>query len=129
MSRVRLQVEYDYDFYLLGIVCHEKDYRLCWMLNNSFGIKLAKTEDHTTEHSKHSLYSFVSEEQFREYHLVANRGTEGMLIEEHRQIDYFYIIKGSVEEDERKQIMDEVKKSGMVAAAYVIDAQMLKSKH
>lgn len=124
-----MQVEYDYDFYLLGIVCHEKDYRLCWMLNNLFDIRLAKTDDLTTEHGKHSLFSLISEEQFREYHLVANRGSEGMLIDEHRQIDYFFLVKGAVEEDERKQMIEQVKKSGMVGAAYAIDASLLKSKH
>jgi hypothetical protein len=129
MSKVRLQFEHDYDFCLVGIVCHEKDYRLCWMLNNTFNIKLTKVDDHATEHSAHSMFSFNHEDVFRDYHLIANRGSQGMLIEEHRQIDYFFIVKGPLEEDEKKELVEHIKKSEIVSGAYSIDAQTLKSKH
>jgi hypothetical protein len=129
MSKTRLQFEYDYEFYLVGIVCHEKDYRLCWTLNNLFDLKLTKTEDHATEHSLHSMFSFNQEELFRDYNLIANRGQEGLLIEEHRQIDYFFIIKGSVEDHEKKLIIEQIKKSDLILGAYAIDVQTLKSKH
>ena len=29
--------EYDYDFTLIGISCHAKDYRICWSINQRFG--------------------------------------------------------------------------------------------
>lgn len=129
MSKTRLQIDYDYDFCLIGIVCHEKDYRLCWMLNNALNIHLAKVEDHAAEHSKHSMYSYVKEELFREYYLLENKGEGHYLIEEHKHIDYFLIIKGSLEEDEKKHILELIKKPGMVSAAYLIDVPSLKSKH
>lgn len=129
MSKTRLQFEYDYDFCLIGIVCHEKDYRLCWTLNNLFDIKLAKTDDHVTENSQHSMFSFIQEHLFRDYHLIANRAKNGLLIEEHKQIDYFFIIKGNLEEDEKKIIVEQIKNAEVIGAAYSIDAQTLKSKH
>lgn len=129
MSKTRLQFEYDYDFCLIGIVCHEKDYRLCWTLNTLFDIKLAKTDDHVTETSQHSMFSFIQEHLFRDYHLIANRAKNGLLIEEHKQIDYFFIIKGNLEEDEKKLIVEQIKNAEVIGAAYSIDAQTLKSKH
>jgi len=129
MSKTRLQFEYDYEFCLVGIVCHEKDYRLCWTLNNLFGIKLGKTDDHATEHSQHSMFAFNQEELFRDYYLIANRGKDGMLIEEHKQMDYFFIIKGSVEEEEAKHLVEQIKKADVIAGAYSIDVPSLKSKH
>lgn len=128
MSKVKLQVDYDYDFCLIGIVSHEKDYRLCWMLNSLLNIKLTKTEDHDTGQSKHSLYSYVQEELFREYYLLANKGNNHSLIEEHKHIDYFLVIKGALEEDEKKHIIEMIKKTDMVSAAYLIDVLSLKSK-
>ena len=129
MSKTRLQFEYDYEFCLVGIVCHEKDYRLCWTLNNLFGIKLAKTDDHPTEHSQHSMFAFNQEVLFRDYYLIANRGKDGMLIEEHKQMDYFFIIKGSVEEEEARQLVEQIKKADVIGGAYSIDVPSLKSKH
>lgn len=129
MSKTKLQIEYDFDFCLIGIVSSEKDYRLCWMLNKLLNINLAKTEEHNTEHSKHSLYSYVQEELFREYYLLANKGDSHVLIEEHKHIDYFLMIKGALEDEEKKNMMDLIKKSDMVAGAYLIDVHSLKSKH
>jgi hypothetical protein len=129
MSKVRLQFEHDYDFCLIGIVCHEKDYRLCWMLNTLFNLKLTKVDDHATEHSTHSMFSYTNEDFFRDYHLIANRGQDGLLIEEHKQMDYFFIVKGTVEADERKTLAEQIKNADMVSGAYPIDAQTLKSKH
>ena len=129
MSKTKLQIDYDYEFCLIGIVSHEKDYRLCWMINSILNIRLAKMEDHAAEHSKHSTYGFVQEELFREYYLLANKGEGHLLIEEHKHIDYFLMIKGSVEEDEKKHILELIKKSEMVSAAYLIDVHSLKSKH
>lgn len=129
MSKTRLQFEYDYGFCLIGIVCHEKDYRLCWTLNNLFDIKLAKVEDHVTEHSQHSMFSYIQEHLFRDYHLIANRGKDGLLIEEHKQMDYFFIIKGTLEEEEIKQLLDLIKNAELIGGAYGIEAQSLKSKH
>lgn len=129
MSKVRLQFEHDYDFCLIGIVCHDKDYRLCWMLNSLFDIKLTKVDDHATEHSTHSMFSYNQEDLFKDYHLISNRGKDGLLVEEHKQMDYFFIVKGSVDGDERKQLVEQIKKADMILGAYLIDAQTLKSKH
>ena len=75
------------------------------------------------------MFSFNQEELFRDYHLIANRGQEGLLIEEHRQMDYFFIIKGSVEDGEKKQLIEQIKKADLILGAYAIDVQTLKSKH
>ena len=38
-----LEEEYEYDFKLLGICCHEKDYRLCWAVNSTLDLNLSKS--------------------------------------------------------------------------------------
>ena len=129
MSKTRLIVEYDYDFCLIGIVCHEKDYRLCWNLNTLLQLNLSKKDDHITASGNHSLYHYNQEQLFREYYLVSNRGSAGMLVEEHRQVDYFFIAKGDIGETEQRYFLDQFKTVEMVSAAYPMDANLLKSKH
>lgn len=129
MSKTRLKVEYDFDFCLLGIVCSEKDFRLCWMLNNQLGLKLVKVEDHTSGAGKHSLFSSNDEALMREHYLVVNKADTGkLLLEEHQHTDYFIIIKGEITDEEKKYFAEQIKKLNSVSAAYIIDAEMLKSK-
>ena len=129
MAKTRLNVEYDFDFCLIGIVCSEKDFRLCWMLNNQLALKLAKMEDHTSGAGKHALFSFVDEGELREYHLVANKADTGrLLLEEHQHTDYFIIVKGEISDEEKKYFAEQIKKIGNVSAAYIIDVETLKSK-
>ena len=39
-----LSFEYDYDFQLIGLYCHVKDYRLAWALNKRFEFDFVKQE-------------------------------------------------------------------------------------
>jgi hypothetical protein len=129
MVKTKLQVEYDFDFCLIGIVCSEKDFRLCWMLNNQSGWKMAKTEDHASSAGNHSLFMFSEEELMREFYLIVNKSDSGkLLVEEHQHTDYFVIIKGEISDEEKKYFAEQIKKLGNVSAAYLIDAGALKSK-
>ena len=129
MSKTKLTVEYDFDFCLIGIVCSEKDFRLCWMLNNQLGLKLAKMEDHTSAVGMHSLFSYVDEHLMREYHLIVNKVDSGkLLLEEHQHTDYFLLVKGELEDEEKKYFAEQIKKINTVSTAYIVDVETLKSK-
>lgn len=39
-----LENDFEFEFQLIGISCHEKDYRICWALNQALGVELTKTE-------------------------------------------------------------------------------------
>ena len=40
-----LEDAYEYDFLLIGISCHEKDYRLSWALNQNLSLQLIKEKE------------------------------------------------------------------------------------
>ena len=129
MSKTRLNVEYDFDFCLIGIVCSEKDFRLCWMLNNQLGLKLAKMDEHTSGVGRHSLFSYADESLMREYNLIANKADTGkLLLEEHQHTDYFMIVKGELDNEEKKYFAEQIKKLSSVSASYLMDVETLKSK-
>ena len=129
MSKTRLKIEYDFDFCLIGIVCSEKDFRLCWMLNNQLGWKLVKAEDHGSGAGNHPLFSFNEEELMREHYLVTNKADTGkLLLEEHQHTDYFVIIKGEITNEEKKYFAEQIKKLNRVSTSYIMDVEALKSK-
>lgn len=129
-----LDEEYDFDFELLGISCHEKDYRLCWALNHALNISLAKEENDieviikkNNRCSLHSMFTYFDEELETEYRLIANRSTLGVLIPEKAQADYLLMITEN-SECTIDEIRSKVNEIPFVLTSFVVDVESLKSK-
>ncbi len=158
MGKHTLEIQYDYDFVLIGISSHEKDYRLCWALNNKFGIELIKVDSLEIKGKKQetpsffSLFTYDHPDGFFEYTVVANLsesktgvGKETtlfgsnakpqayaeneFLIPEQKQMNYFLIIKGEVNESEVQTMVKKIREIDLVLTAIQMDATQLKSKH
>ncbi len=132
MTKYQLEVEYDYDFILVGISCHAKDYRLCWALNNTLSLAMEKEDSdveilHKKKVSQHSIFSYYHEENYTEYTLVLNRGTHGLLIPEQKQADYLLMIRNSFEDD-IADVRKRVRGIEFVLMAFEIEVDGLKSK-
>lgn len=134
MGKHTLEIEYDYDFVLIGISSHEKDYRICWALNNQLGLNLIKTDALEIKDKKQddpsffSLFSFELPDEFMEYFIIANRSEKGLLIPEQKQVDYFFIIRGEIENDKVMEMIKLIKESSLVQTAFRVDVNALKSK-
>lgn len=134
MGKYTLEIEYDYDFVLIGISSHEKDYRISWVINNKLGLNLIKTEaleikDKKQDEPSHfSLFCFEQPDEFMEYFMIANRSEKGLLIPEQKQIDYFFIIRGEIEDEKVMEIIKQIKESNLVQTAFRVDVKALKSK-
>jgi len=129
-----LDEEYDFDFKLIGISCHEKDYRVTWGLNKYLDIALQRKDEDieviikkSNRYSHHSAYSFYDKELDNDYSLLTNRSSMGYLIPEKVQADYLLMIT-----DNYPIIMTEVLKKireiPFVLTAFDIDVYSLKSK-
>jgi hypothetical protein len=156
LGKHTLKIEYDFDFVLIGISSHEKDYRLCWALNNVLDIDLTKTESLEIKSKKQivpsffSLFMYENTDEFVEYFVIANQSenklvasktntlfvkgakesqtTDGILIPEHKQMDYFFVIRGEVDEEKTDELIKKIKEIDLVLAAARIDVTALKSK-
>lgn len=157
MGKHTLKIEYDYDFVLIGISSHEKDYRICWALNKTLGFDLTKSESLEIKSKKQntpsffSLFKYENTEEFMEYFVISNRsenklfGTDentlfskgargshatenGILIPEHKQMNCFFVIRGEVEENGIEEIIQKIKEIDIVLTALSIDVKTLKSK-
>ena len=134
MSKFKLEPDYNYDFFLMALCCHEKDYRICWAINNILNTDLRKEKDLNIPQKKgnaaslFSLYFYNDEEQFREYYLVSNKNETSVLIPEQKQADYFMLVKGTLGSNEKEQMLLKIKGSGMVLTAYTVEPGSLRSK-
>lgn len=142
-TKFRLDIEYDYDFFLAGISCHEKPYRLCWAINRALGQELVQTDPLTIALKKTDppcdfpIFKLVNKENDTAFLLVANKTetigadqqpTIALLIPEQHQADYFFIVQGAFTNYDLEQMTKCIREISFVQLIYKINPSVLKSK-
>ncbi len=132
MSKVLLSLEDDFDFILIGISCHTKDYRLCWKLNKVLNSDLVRTKDleisRKGEVTSFSFYEFIDEDNYLEYYLISNLGNNGYLISEQKKVDFFLMLKGNTSANQIQDFICKINSLSLVLTSFKIDPTQLKSK-
>lgn len=133
MAKLTLEIEADYEFDLIGICSHIKDYRLSWEINQELKLNLSKDGNlelsQNGELQSYAFYSFLDEDNFIDYFLISNRSEKGMLIPEENKCDYFLLIKGVRKKQEIKALQKEIASLKHVLTSYTIEVEELKSKN
>ena len=136
MTRFRLDIEYEYDFLLVGISCHEKPYRLCWAVNKALELNMERIDSLALSLKKNenpSGFPLFRQDNFENdtsLILVANRADQstGLLIPEQHQADYFFIAHGPYTDTDYERMLAEIKRIPFVLMSYRLDPENLKSK-
>ena len=132
MAKLTLEVEEDYDFELVGICSHAKDYRLSWEINNVLEFDLEKGENYEInikgDNQSYSLFSFIDDENHLEYYLINNRCSKGVLIPEEKKSDYFLLIRGIRRGEEKEELINKIGEIKNVLTTYEVEVDQLKSK-
>ncbi len=133
MKKKKLEIDYSYDFKLLGIATVAKGYRLAWELNSFLNCHLKKADDLlvgggelTTSYSY-----FVDETSFNVLRLFKNRSNESdqikyFLVPEHSHFDFIMMIQG--EGLDSKRLQKELKTIPSIELVAFIPLDSLKSK-
>jgi len=136
MKKHSLVSEYDFDFFMIGISCHLKDYRLAWFINSMLEINLEKRDNHTvllkknaTGLSEFSLFSFEEEENHSQYLLLANHSDTGVLLQEMKQFDFFLIINATLFDNQMKLIIENLQKINSILFVKELNPNTIKSKN
>jgi hypothetical protein len=133
MARQQLNIEYDFDFTIIGLVCQAKDYRLCFEINKIMGFDFEKTTDTEIFDAKQgdagyfSTYLYENEDE-TSFYIIFNRGSKGVLVPEQNKLDCFIVVKGPFREDQRKQLLSDLKKVTLILGTYELEVKKLKSR-
>ena len=129
----KLNVSFDYNFRLIGIASHEKDYKLVWSINQVLDLNFVRQEDHIVFNKKldtdQSFSHFIAEENNIIYNLLSNRSEDGFLADEINNFDYLLQIIGDITDAERNEIIKKIKSVDKVLTAIKLDPNCLASKH
>lgn len=133
-SKKKLLIENDYDFFLFGISCPEKSFRLCFALNNQLKASFAKSHDMELHEKNQTLsasfpvFTYRDEEMFTDYRVIVNKAENKFLIPEFKQADYLLMVQGGIPHSEKNNILKKVKEVTFVQTAFEIDPKKIKSK-
>jgi hypothetical protein len=95
LSRKNLKFEIDFDFILIAVTCSLKDYRICYLINKYLNFNFTRTEDLELDIGVagravlFSLFHFNWETTETDFYFIANKGSDGYLVPEMREADYF----------------------------------------
>lgn len=118
-------------FLLVGISCHESDYRVSWAINNQLGIQLSRTLDHQVVDrdetvNEFPLFVYQDEENYQTWRLVANRCDNGFLLPEHKNMDYFLHIMAETDENFIEGLVRDIRSIEWVSAVFLMDTRKIK---
>jgi hypothetical protein len=130
---IRLKHEEE-DYFLLALACHEADYRTCWILNQSLGLKLVRMENLPVHDQKtgsdleFARYFFDDEERMAQWYLISNHTENAFFAPEHKNIDFFLRLSGEISEKDIKNILADLKKTSGILTAFQTDRKTIRNQ-
>ena len=134
LSKLTLKYEPDLDFILVAITAPLKDYRFCYKLNKQLNIQFDRIEELTLQfyseeyQVQFTRYHYYLPQSETDYYLLANKGTEGFLIPEMNNVDFFILIRNYIDNESLEQLIAGINKIPEVQVAVEVDPKKLKSK-
>lgn len=118
---------------MAGVASAQKAFRLVWQLNKVTGLKLQRVEDLYFQHKKGEdiyiqCFEYTDVEYEYTYRLVANKTSNNILIPEHRNTNYFLLVKGDVENEKWELLLGNLKRMTFALTVYEVHLLNLKNK-
>lgn len=129
---IKIKPDNNFHFLLFGLVTTEPIYKISWQINEQLNILLKETNPLQVYNQKKQAvqefvkFSFYTPEELN-YHLIHNKGNQGLLIEEQKQTDYFLKIEDT--NLNAKHLIKKLKLIKNISLAYEIEPGSLKSKN
>ena len=137
MKILRLDIEYEYDFNLYGLVSAGKEYTMAWWLNKLFNLHLTKQQDlcyifNSQDKLLISNYEFSTDHSvirlFRNKALGTNTYNKPFLLPEIKEYDYVLQITGSLSGLYSQELISKIQNIPFVQYVKQFDPLSLKFK-
>lgn len=132
-KKLRLESNFDKDYTLIGIVSHQRDYRLIWSINEKMKLHLVKMDDlkifqdKKNEFNSFSFFYYDDPNTFKTYFFISNMGEKGPLFTEHKQTNFFLLIKGNVTQKLKDDLIHDLFANEYVLKVHFIPLSTVKN--
>ncbi|HQW04887.1 MAG TPA: IPExxxVDY family protein [Flavobacteriales bacterium] len=133
MAKLKLELEPDPAVTVIGISSHVNDYRLCWSINRTIGLSMARRRTDIEEGAngvmaRYSAYDHTDPTTQERFTLINNHSGDGILLKEHRQTDYFLVVDNELAE-RHPDLLNALRTADFVLTAYTIPYEQLRMGH
>jgi hypothetical protein len=134
VTRVKLKINQNNDFILLGLVSAEPDYKLSLLLNKKFRISLKNispirlTGDNVSELA-FSRFSDSINSTDLVFNLVSNRSGKNFLLNKLKNIDHLLQVQYSDNEINLNNITSNLRQIDSITAVFNININTIKDKN
>jgi hypothetical protein len=134
VTRVRLDVGTNEDYFLLGIVAAEPDYRLSLQINRKLGISLRHTDPvelkmNSESPTQFTRYACSTGSHDSSFTLVANKSNKDVLLRKLEKIDYFLQVYSPEQEYDAETIAGALRSDDAITAVFVLDPDEIRDKN
>ena len=133
--QLTIDVEYDYDFKLYGILSPLKEHVLAWNIEKKIEIKFQTKEEFPLLLLKGNLLfsSYSYEEDYGYLRIIKNKSWETKnkqpyLIPELKQFDFLLMLNGSIKDTEQEETISKLKQISNILLIQSLEIESLKSK-
>ena len=137
MKTLHLNIEYDYDFDLYGIVSPVKDYKLAWALNRIFDLRLSRQKDLCYDLFEKdrliiSNYQYITDHNV--FRLLRNKAVgastlkKPFLLPDIKEYDYVIQIAGAMQQLYPQEFINRILRTQLVQYVKKFDPNTLKFK-
>ena len=134
MSKKVLTLDYqeEFDFLLLGIFSHQRDYQVCHEINKVLSTNLERQDDFKLQLEKKgstgifSVFQYCTENE-EEYFLISNKGNNGHFIAAQKHVDYFLLIRNHNRYTNLYETAACLRTSKLIRSVVKLDPAVIKS--
>ena len=146
MATLKLDIEYDFDFDVIGLVSSASAYQLAWGINTSLNIDLMKDKDIVLDFTKKDVIisNYVFQEEHSYLRLIKNKSLEETVVEnpaslfdvgvneyflpELKKYDYIVQLEGSINSQYSDEIINRLNQLQQIQLVTPIDLEDIKDK-
>jgi hypothetical protein len=133
LRKVILDIGFDYNFVLYGIVSEERSHTLVWQINHHTGSAFSRTSDLVPGFGTNASFTLPRFEYHDElnhlsFELIANKDESEYLLPELKHIDYFILVKGALESFRRRKYTEPFRQVPAIRIISEIATQSLKQR-
>ena len=123
LKKMKLEIDDEIEFPILGISTALGDYRLAWELNSKLKLKFQRSQegkfftipDKSKKNIDYEYYSYVNEEEMSKFFLVKNKQKGSTLFSDRERLDFFLVLRDNFVWDEEDLLSDLRKIKGVIA--------------
>jgi hypothetical protein len=137
MKTSKLNIEYNYDFYVFVIISSAKPHKFAWELNETLDLNLKKAEDLIFEFIKEGkilITNYIHQTDFSCFRLFKNKScefyetTKPFLLPELKEYDYIFQVSGEIQIMEPSVVEQKIRSINIVEYIKGVNIENLKSK-